>query len=656
MPWTAPVSRAEAILKKSRFRMKALDEVPGLRRVQGQAHRFGVAHFSHHQHVGIFAGIRGIARFVAFLSTAPLHADNLSTMKNAKTQPKASGKNNAARPHSSIVLDGPDRAPSRAMLYAVGFKPDDFKKPLIGIASTWSMVTPCNMHIDKLAVEAEAGANDAGGKAIIFNTITVSDGISMGSEGMKYSLVSREVIADSVETVVGCEGLDGFVAIGGCDKNMPGCLMAMARLNRPAVFVYGGTILPGCLTGTKRLLDIVSVFEAVGAHANKKIGDKEFEAIESCAIPGPGSCGGMYTANTMASAIEALGMSLPNSSAQNAVSKAKVDDCRRAGAAVVHLLERDLRPLDIMTRRAFENAITVVIALGGSTNAVLHLLAIAHAAKVKLTLDDFTKIGRRVPVLADLKPSGKHLMSELVAIGGIRPLMRTLLEAGLLHGECLTVTGQTMAETLKDVRPYPAGQTIIHPLNDPIKKDSHLVVLYGNLAPEGAVAKITGKEGLRFTGQARVFNSEEAALSAILDGTIVAGDVVVIRYEGPKGGPGMREMLSPTSAIMGKGLGKDVALITDGRFSGGSHGFVVGHITPEAYVGGPLALVKNGDAITIDAEKREINLELPAKVLRDRRKAWKNPKPRYARGVLAKYAHAVTSASLGAVTDLDLPL
>jgi dihydroxy-acid dehydratase len=448
--------------------------------------------------------------------------------------------------------------------------------------------------------------------------------------------------------------MDGFVAIGGCDKNMPGALMAIARLNRPAVFVYGGTILPGCITGESRKLDIVSVFEAVGAHANQKIGDQEFQAIESCAIPGPGSCGGMYTANTMASAIEALGMSLPNSSAQNAISDAKKDDCRRAGAAVVEMLKQGLHPLDIMTKKAFENAISVVIALGGSTNAVLHLLAIAHSAKVKLSLDDFTRIGKRVPVLADLKPSGRHLMSELVAIGGIRPLMKMMLEAGLLHEDCLTVTGQTMAETLKDVQPYPEGQTIIQPLDKPIKKDSHLVILYGNLAPEGAVAKITGKEGLRFTGRARVYNSEEQALTAILDGTIVKGDVVVIRFEGPRGGPGMREMLSPTSAIMGKGLGKDVALITDGRFSGGSHGFVVGHITPEAYGGGPLALVKNGDSITIDAEKRQLNLEVPAAELKKRKAAWKTPKPRYTRGVLAKYASAVTSASRGAVTDCEL--
>jgi dihydroxy-acid dehydratase len=558
------------------------------------------------------------------------------------------------RPYSAKVLDGPERAPSRAMLYPVGFKPEDFSKPLVGIASAWSMVTPCNMHLDQLAREAEAGANAAGGKAIVFDTITVSDGISMGTEGMKYSLVSREVIADSIETVVACEGMDGFVAIGGCDKNMPGALMAMARLNRPAVFVYGGTILPGCLGTDRRNLDIVSVFEAVGAHARKRIDDKEFQAIESCAIPGPGACGGMYTANTMASAIEALGMSLPNSSAQNAVSEAKKEDCRRAGAAVVEMLRRGLRPLDIMTKRAFENAITVVIALGGSTNAVLHLLAMAHACKVRLTLDDFTRIGRRVPVLADLKPSGRHLMSELVAIGGIRPLMKTLLEAGLLHGDCLTVTGQTMAETLASVPPYPEGQTIIAPLGQPLKKDSHLVILYGSLAPEGAVAKISGQEGLRFQGKARVFNSEEQALEKILGGGIRKGEVIVIRYEGPKGGPGMREMLSPTAAIMGEGLGKDVALITDGRFSGGSHGFVVGHITPEAYVGGPIALVKNGDPITIDAEARQINLAVAAGELKRRRLAWKAPRPRYTRGVLAKYASAVTSASLGAVTDLNL--
>ncbi len=558
------------------------------------------------------------------------------------------------RPFSGPMLDGPNRAPSRAMLYPVGLKKEDFQKPIIGIASTWSNVTPCNMHIDKLALEAEKGVNEGGGKAIVFNTITVSDGISMGTEGMKYSLVSREVIADSVETVVGCEGMDGFVAIGGCDKNMPGCMMAIARMNRPAVFVYGGTILPGCITGDpqKRQLDVVSVFEAVGAHANGRITDDELHEIESCAIPGPGSCGGMYTANTMASAIEALGMSLPNSSAQNAISKAKKEDSRRAGEAVVNMLRLGLRPRDIMTRKAFENSITVVIALGGSTNAVLHLLAMASAAGVKLTIDDFTRVGKRVPLLADLKPSGKYSMSALVAIGGIRPLMKMLLDGGLLHGNCLTVTGQTMAETLKDVPPYIKGQGIIRPLDNPIKKDSHLVILYGNLAPGGSVAKISGKEGLHFEGKAKVFNSEPDAMTAILAKKIKKGDVIVIRYEGPKGGPGMREMLGPTAAIMGLGLGKDVALITDGRFSGGTHGFVVGHITPEAALGGPLAIVKNGDPIKIDADKRKLDLVLPKGEIEKRLAKWKAPAPTYTRGVLAKYAKTVTSASQGAVTDL----
>ncbi len=559
------------------------------------------------------------------------------------------------RQFSSIVLDGAERAPSRAMLYAVGFKPDDFKKSHIGIASTWSMVTPCNMHIDQLAKEAAAGADEAGGKAVIFNTITVSDGISMGTEGMKYSLVSREVIADSIETVMGGEGFDGLVAVGGCDKNMPGCLMAIARLNRPAVFVYGGTILPGCLQATaeraERPLDIVSVFEAVGAHANQKISDQELTDIESCAIPGPGSCGGMYTANTMASAIEALGMSLPNSSAQSAVSTEKKHDSRRAGAAVLKLIELGIRPLDIMTRQAFENAITVVIALGGSTNAVLHLLAMAHAANIPLNLDDFTRIGKQVPVLADLKPSGRFVMMELVRIGGLPPLMKMLLDEGLLHGDCLTVTGRTVKENLANASAYPKGQEVIRSFKNPIKHNSHLVILYGNLASSGAVAKISGKEGVRFVGKARVFESEEKALQSILDGTIKKGDVVVIRYEGPRGGPGMREMLAPTSALMGRGLGKEVALITDGRFSGGTHGFVVGHISPEAYVGGLIAVIKNGDTISIDAEKRTINLEVTAKEIKSRLAKWKQPKPRYMRGVLAKYSKVVTGAELGAVTD-----
>ena len=538
------------------------------------------------------------------------------------------------------------------MLYPVGFTEADFAKSQIGIASTWSAVTPCNMHIDQLAREAALGVNKAGGKATIFNTITISDGISMGTEGMKYSLVSREVIADSIETVVGCQGFDGFVAIGGCDKNMPACCMAIARLNRAAVFVYGGTILPGCLNG--RNLDVVSVFEAVGAEAAGKITKKEMHEVEACAIPGPGSCGGMYTANTMASAIEAMGLSLPNSSAQAAVSKHKVQDCHQAGAAVLNLLKRGIRPSDILSRESLENAITVVIALGGSTNAVLHLLAIAHSANIKLTIDDFTRVGRRVPVLADLKPSGRFLMSQLVEIGGIVPMMKELLRAGLLHGDCLTVTGKTLKQNLSAFKPYPKGQEIIAPLSKPLKKDSHLVILRGNLAPDGGVAKITGKEGNRFRGTARVFDAEESALKAILAGKIKKGDVIVIRYEGPRGGPGMREMLSPTSAVMGLGLGKEVALITDGRFSGGTHGFVVGHITPEAFDGGPLAIVKDGDTITIDAISHTLNLDIPKKEIATRLARWKKPKPRYRRGVLAKFAAQATTASLGAVTDAGL--
>lgn len=551
---------------------------------------------------------------------------------------------------SSIVVDGPERAASRAMLYAVGFNKEDFRKPQIGVASTWGMVTPCNMHIDQLAVHVGLGINQAGGKAVAFNTITISDGISMGTEGMKYSLVSREVIADSIETVVGCEGMDGVVAIGGCDKNMPGCLIALARLNRPAVFVYGGTIMPGDYHGTP--VDVVSVFEAVGKHAAGKMSDSDLDDLESKAIPGAGSCGGMYTANTMASAVEALGMSLPNSSAQAAISKEKELDCERAGEAVLNLVREGIRPRDIMTKKAFENAITVVIALGGSTNAVLHLLAMAHAAGVKLTIDDFTRIGKHVPVLGDLKPSGKYVMAELVRIGGLTPLMKMLLDRGLLHGDCMTVTGKTVAQNLRGVKPYPKGQDVIRGFDNPVKRDSHLVVLYGNLAKTGAVAKISGKEGLRFEGKAIVFESEEKALQAILNGTVRKGHVVVIRYEGPKGGPGMREMLSPTSAIMGKGLGKDVALITDGRFSGGSHGFVVGHVTPEAYDGGVIALVKNGDPIIIDAEKRQVNLGVPAKEIERRRAKWRRPAPRYVSGVLAKYASLVSSAHLGAVTDM----
>lgn len=556
-------------------------------------------------------------------------------------------RSNDPRRYSRVVVDGVRQAPSRAMLRAVGFRDEDFAKPQIGVASTWANLTPCNMHIGELARQAAAGADAAGGRSVLFNTITVSDGISMGTPGMRYSLVSREIIADSIEAVVSAQGFDGFVALGGCDKNMPGCAMAMARLNRPAVFVYGGTIRPGA-----QRRDIVTVFEAIGAHAAGKLSEAGLLEIERTAIPGPGSCGGMYTANTMASAIEALGLSLPDSSAQEAVSEAKRSDCHRAGEAVVRLVRDGLKPRDILTRKAFENAITVVIALGGSTNAVLHLLAIAHDAGVRLTLDDFTRIGRRSPVLADLKPSGRYLMSELVGIGGIQPLMKMLLDGGLLHGECVTVTGRTLRENLEKTSMYMTPQDIVRPLSNPLKKDSHLVVLYGNLAPEGAVAKISGKEGERFTGRARVFNGEERATAAILAGRVRPGDVIVIRNEGPKGGPGMREMLSPTGALSGRGLDGQVALITDGRFSGGSHGFVVGHISPEAAVGGAIGLLRDGDFITIDAAKRELRVELRAAELHRRRARWKAPRPYARSGALAKYARLVGSASQGAVTEV----
>jgi len=566
----------------------------------------------------------------------------MATTKNPK------GKVNPRR-YSSEVVDGLKQTPSRAMLRAVGYKDADFKKPAIGVASTWSNLTPCNMHIDKLAKAAAEAIDKSGGKSTTFGTITVSDGISNGAPGMRYSLVSREVIADSIETVSGAQGFDGVIAIGGCDKNMPGCMMALARLDRPAIFVYGGTIRPG-----PKNRDIISVFEARGAFASGQISERELKEVERTSIPGPGSCAGMYTANTMASAIEALGMSLPNSSAQEAVSKNKVRDCRDAGKAIVKLVKAGITPSQIMTREAFENAITVVIALSGSTNAVLHLLAMAHAANVQLELDDFTRIGKRVPVLADLRPSGKYSMSQLIAIGGIQPLMKMLLERGLLHGDCLTVTGKTLAQNLKGVKAYPKSQDIIHAFENPIKPDSHLVVLYGNLAPEGSVAKITGKEGLSFTGRARVFDGEEASVQAILDGKVGPGDVVVIRQEGPKGGPGMREMLSPTSAIAGRGLADKVALITDGRFSGGSRGFLVGHISPEAAVGGPIGLVRDGDEITIDAVRREMQLRVSDDELAQRKKSWKQPEPYARRGVLAKYARSVSSASKGAVTDCEI--
>ena len=550
------------------------------------------------------------------------------------------------RKFSKNLVDGPHQAASRSMLRGVGFETADFSKPLVGIASTWSKVTPCNMHINELAnlVEESIDASDC--KGVLFNTITVSDGISMGTQGMKYSLVSREVIADSIETVVGCLGYDGVVAIGGCDKNMPGALIGLARLNRPSIFIYGGSIQPSSLN-----TDYVTVCEKVGEYAKGSISEEELIAVEKISVKGPGSCGGMYTANTMASSIEALGMSLPGSSSQDAVSNEKKQDCQNAGTAIKKLLDLDIKPSDIMTKKAFENSIAVVIALGGSTNAVLHLLAMAHSIGVDLDLDDFTRIGKVTPVLADIKPFGAHFMSELNAIGGIAPMMKLMLEKGLLHGDCLTVTGQTLEENLEEVVPYPDGQKIILPISKPVKDSSHLRVLYGNLAPEGAVAKITGKEGTVFTGNAKVFNSEEEGMAAILEEKITEGDVVVIRFEGPQGGPGMREMLKPTSAIMGQGLGDKVAFITDGRFSGGTHGFVVGHISPEAEMGGPIAFIQDGDEITIDANTDILSLNISDDEMIKRSQTWKNPNSSPKKGVLAKYKKTVQSASKGAITD-----
>ena len=551
----------------------------------------------------------------------------------------------SSRKYSKELVDGPNQAASRSMLRGVGFTSEDFTKPFVGIASTGAKVTPCNMHINKLSEIVEDSINNSGGKGVLFNTITVSDGISMGTQGMKYSLISREVIADSIETVVGCLGYDGLIAIGGCDKNMPGCLIGMARLDRPSIFIYGGSIKP-----SNENTDYVTVSEKVGEFSKGEINEDRLIHYEKISVEGPGSCGGMYTANTMASAVEALGMSLPGSSSQDAVSESKKDDCVSAGEAIMNLLESDIKPSDIMTREAFENAITVVIALGGSTNAVLHLLAIAHSIGVELELDDFTKIGKETPVLADLKPFGSHYMSELNANGGIQPLMKLLLDKGLLHGDCLTVTGKTLSQNLENVTPY-KKKNIIRDFDNPIKENSHLRIMYGNLAVDGAVAKITGKEGTSFEGNARVFNSEEEGVEAILSNSINDGDVIVIRYEGPKGGPGMREMLKPTSAIMGLGLGDKVGFITDGRFSGGTHGFVVGHISPEAAEGGNIALVENGDTILIDAENDQLILKVEDKVLDERRSNWTNPIKTPKKGVLAKYAKSVKSASLGATTD-----
>ena len=550
------------------------------------------------------------------------------------------------RKFSKELVDGPNQAASRSMLRGVGFTTEDFTKSFVGIASTGAKVTPCNMHINQLADVVEKSVDGSGGKGVLFNTITVSDGISMGTQGMKYSLVSREVIADSIETVVGCLGYDGVIAIGGCDKNMPGCIIGMARLNRPSIFIYGGSIKP-----SSENTDYVTVCEKTGEFSKGDLDESELIHVEKVSVKGPGSCGGMYTANTMASAIEALGMSLPGSSSQDAISDDKQKDCLDAGAAIMNLLEKDIKPSDIMTKKAFENAITLVISLGGSTNAVLHLLAMAHAIGVDLNLDDFTRVGKNTPVMADLKPFGSHYMSELNANGGIQPLMKTLLEKGLLHGDCLTVTGKTLCENLSEVKAYESHQKIIKEFDSPIKSSSHLRILYGNLASEGAVAKITGKEGTSFEGRARVFNSEEEGVEAILSKSIQPGDVVVIRYEGPKGGPGMREMLKPTSAIMGQGLGDKVGFITDGRFSGGTHGFVVGHITPEAADGGVIAIIEDDDVILIDANKDELTLKVPEEEIQDRLSKWSNPKTPPKKGVLSKFAKSVKSASLGAVTD-----
>lgn len=556
------------------------------------------------------------------------------------------------RIQSKVISEGANRVPNRSMLRAVGFTDEDFKKPMIGIASTWSEVTPCNVHIDKLALKAKAGASAGGGAPMIFNTIMVADGIAMGHEGMNYSLPSREVIADSIETVVGAERMDGVVAVGGCDKTTPACIMAMGRINLPSVYVYGGTIAPGKLNGED--IDIVSSFEAVGQYQEGLIDDAQLHKVECSACPGAGACGGMYTANTMASAVEALGMSIPGSSSTPAVNDYKEEECRQAGELVIELLKKDIYPRDIMTKKAFENAITVVMALGGSTNAFLHLIAMAHSAGVDLDFEDFEAVRKKVPHIADLKPSGKYVMQDLYEVGGVPAVMKELLAAGLLHGDCLTVTGKTMAENLADAPGLKEGQKVIYPIDQPLKKTGPLVVLKGNLAPEGAVAKMSGQKISRFEGVAKVYDSEADATTAIEAGEIVEGDVLVIRNVGPKGGPGMPEMLSITAMIVGRGLNGKVALMTDGRFSGGSHGFVIGHIAPEAAAGGPIGLLQNGDTVTIDSETQEINMHVDDIELEKRKAAWTAPEPRYKTGVLAKYAKLVSSSAKGAVTDGDL--
>ena len=560
---------------------------------------------------------------------------------------------NKRNPRSAVTTEGDNRAPNRAMLRAVGFSDADFGKPIVGIANAASDITPCNAGLGELALAAAEGVRRAGGMPQTYGTITISDAISMGTEGMKCSLVSREVIADSIETVTRGQWHDGVLTVGGCDKNMPGAMIALARLDVPSVFVYGGTIRPGRYHGSD--LTIVSVFEAVGAHGAGKMNDTDFVEIERRACPGKGSCGGMYTANTMSSAIEALGLSLPGSSTMAADSEEKRASAADSGAALVACVEKNLTARKILTREAFENAIAVVMAVGGSTNAVLHLLAIAHSAGVPLELDDFERMRARVPVLADLKPSGRYVATDLHRVGGIPLVMKRLLEKRLIHGQCLTVTGKTIAENLARVATAPpAGQDVVRPWSNPIYAEGHLSILRGNLAPEGAVAKVSGIEIHEITGPARVFDSEEACMDAIMSDRIRAGDVLVIRYEGPKGGPGMREMLAPTGALIGKGLGNAVGLLTDGRFSGGTYGMVVGHVSPEAFVGGPIALVREGDSITIDAKQRVLTLNIPDAEIAKRRAAWKQPAPRYTSGVLAKYAKLVSSATFGAVTDRDL--
>jgi dihydroxy-acid dehydratase len=557
---------------------------------------------------------------------------------------------NDMKPRSHDVTDGFERAPARAMLRAIGMTDDDWDKPQVGVASSWNEVTPCNLSLDRLAHRAKAGVRAAGGFPIEFVTIAVSDGISMGHEGMRASLVSREVIADSVEIMMHAERFDAMVTFAGCDKSLPGMLMAAARLNLPSVFLYGGTILPG-RGAHGEALDIVSVFEAVGARAAGTLTDEELALIERNACPTAGSCAGMFTANTMASVSEALGMALPGSASPPAVDRRRDDLAYESGRAVVRLLEQGLRPRQIMTKEAFENAIAVVMALGGSTNAVLHLLAIAHEARVDLALDDFDRVGRRVPHIADTKPHGKYHMTDIDAIGGVAVVLRELLEAGLLHGECLTVTGRTMAENLAALDPPRPDGRVVHPLSEPIHRDGGIAVLRGSLAPEGCVVKVAGLDQQHFEGPARVFDGEDGAMEAILAGSIEPGTVVVIRYEGPKGGPGMREMLAVTGAMKGAGRGGDCALLTDGRFSGGTHGFCIGHVAPEAVDGGPIAFVADGDRVVIDIPSRTIDCAIDSAALDRRRRAWKVPEPRYQTGVLAKYARLVTGAERGAVTE-----